>query len=85
MVDFIVEARISLKHGVLDAEGETIEKSLRLLGYPVESVETVRVYRITIQADSKQDALSKASEAAEKLLANTVIQDYELKVDSKGV
>jgi len=79
-VDYTVEARISFKKGVLDAEGETIQKSLGLLDYPVKKVETIRVYAIKVEANSEVEALDSVRSACEKLLANPVIQDFDLKV-----
>ncbi len=77
---FQVEVRIELKPGVIDAEGETVQKSLKLLGYPVGGVRTVRVYVIDVEADSRKDAEKKIDGACKKLLANPVIQNYFLKV-----
>ncbi|MFH0860920.1 MAG: phosphoribosylformylglycinamidine synthase subunit PurS [Candidatus Altiarchaeota archaeon] len=80
-MEYDVEVRINLKKGVLDAEGETIEKSLKLLGYDVKKVETVKVYRIKIAAKSKKDAEATIKDACEKLLANPVIQEYDIRVE----
>ena len=77
---FRVDVRITLKRGLVDAEGESIKKALNLLGYEVETVETVKTYVLTFNADSKKSALAKAESACKKLLANPVIQEYTLKV-----
>ena len=79
-MDYVVEVRVGLKEGVLDAEGETVQKSLGLLGFKVGKVEAVKVYRITLDAKSEGEAEETIKEACEKLLANPVIQDYEVKV-----
>jgi phosphoribosylformylglycinamidine synthase PurS subunit len=79
-VDYAVEVRVGLKHGVLNAEGETVAKSLKLLGYDVNEVDAIKLYRIKIDAKSKDAAVATISEACEKLLANPVIQDYSVKV-----
>ncbi len=75
---FLAEVRIELKKGVMDAEGETIQKSLKLLGYPVERVRAVKVYEILIDAKSKKDSEKKIEDACRKLLANPVIQNYSI-------
>ncbi|MBD3260154.1 MAG: phosphoribosylformylglycinamidine synthase subunit PurS [Candidatus Altiarchaeales archaeon] len=80
MSEFNIEVRVDLKPGVLDAEGETIQKSLKLLDYPVTKVETSSFYVITIEAESPEEALEKMDEACRRLLANPVIQDFSLKV-----
>ncbi|MBD3388611.1 MAG: phosphoribosylformylglycinamidine synthase subunit PurS [Candidatus Altiarchaeales archaeon] len=79
-MDYTVEVRVELKHGVLDAEGETVQKSLGLLGFNVDKVETVKVYKVMLKADSEEKALKTMKQACEKLLANPVIQDYSVKV-----
>lgn len=75
---FIAEVRIELKKGVMDAEGETVQKSLKLLGYPVDGVRSIRIYEILIDANSKKDAEKKIEDACRKLLANPVIQNYSI-------
>ena len=75
-MDYYVEVRIELKHGVLDAEGETVAKSLNLLGFPAKKVKTVKVYGITVDAKSEDEAKKIAENASKKLLANPVIQNY---------
>ncbi|MFH1126208.1 MAG: phosphoribosylformylglycinamidine synthase subunit PurS [Candidatus Altiarchaeota archaeon] len=79
-MEYKTEVRIRLKHGVLDAEGETIQKSLKLLGYDVKKVETVKCYLITVEAKSGKEAFSRIEDSCRKLLANPVIQDYSIKV-----
>lgn len=75
-----VEVRIAFKKGVVDAEGETVAKSLKLLGFPVTNVATVQVYEVAVEAGSEKEALTAMDDACKRLLANPVIQDYDLKV-----
>jgi len=79
-MDFTVEVRVSLKKGALDAEGETVEKSLKLLGLPVRKVDTVKVYRVVVSARDRDDALKVMENASRRLLASPVIQDFKLTV-----
>jgi len=83
-MDYTAEVRIELKAGVLDAEGETVGKSLKLLGFPVKGVKSVKVYDIVMDAVSEEDAKRKAENAAKKLLANPVIQNYFICVKKTG-
>lgn len=71
-----MEVRIELKPGVVDAEGETIAKSLNLLGFPAKKVKTIKVYGITLEAKNEEEAKNIAENASKKLLANPVIQNY---------
>ncbi|RLI95770.1 MAG: phosphoribosylformylglycinamidine synthase PurS protein [Candidatus Altiarchaeales archaeon] len=77
---YTIEVRIELKKGVIDAEGETVKKSLRLLGYNVDGVNTIKVYSIKINAESKEKAINEIDEACKRLLANPVIQNYKISV-----
>jgi phosphoribosylformylglycinamidine synthase len=73
---------VTLKTGVLDPQGKAIEGALRSLG--VEGVTSVRqgkVFDIELEgaADrAKAEALLK--QAADKLLANTVVENYRVEV-----
>ena len=79
-MDYRVEVKVNLKKGVLDAEGETVKKSLDLLGFKVENVETVKNYVLTVEGASEEEAVEVVRGACEKLLANPVIQEYQVKV-----
>ena len=79
-MDFTVEVRVSLKKGALDAEGETVQKSLKLLGFDVKRVDTIKVYRMVVSAKTKDDAVKTVGNASKKLLANPVIQEYAITV-----
>jgi len=73
---------VTLKTGVLDPQGKAIEGALRSLG--VEGVTSVRqgkVFEIELDGTTdraKAEALLK--QAADKLLANTVVENYRVEV-----
>ncbi len=79
-MDYRADIRIELKPGAIDAEGETVQKSLRLLGYDVAAVESVKVYVVTIEAESKEEARKRLDDACRRLLANPVIQNYVIEI-----
>ncbi|MCI4346457.1 MAG: phosphoribosylformylglycinamidine synthase subunit PurS [Thermoplasmata archaeon] len=69
-----VEVRVELKPGILDPEAESVEKSLRLLGVDrLARVETARVYRLSFERLSKEEARERAARAVDRLLANPVV------------
>ncbi len=80
MPEYVLEVRVELKKGALDAEGETVAKSLKLLGYDVKQVDTIKVYRIKANAKNEKEAIKSVSEASKRLLANPVIQEYKVSV-----
>jgi phosphoribosylformylglycinamidine synthase len=73
------EVRIDFKKGVVDAEGGSVRKALHLLGYPVQKVDTVKVYHITLDG-TKNEAKKVLEDACRKLLANPVIHKYSITI-----
>jgi phosphoribosylformylglycinamidine synthase subunit PurS len=63
------------KEGILDPQGQTVERALPALGF--EGVTEVRVGRI-VELDVEDP--SQIGEMCEKLLANPLIEDYEILV-----
>jgi phosphoribosylformylglycinamidine synthase PurS subunit len=69
-----VEVRVELKPGIMDAEAESVEKSLRLLGLPeLSHVTTARIYDLEFEGLTPTAARARAQEAVDRLLANPVI------------
>jgi len=78
---YSVEVRITPRQGILDPEGETIARALGNLGYGgVESVRAGRLVRLEIESDSEADARREVEKMCEELIANPVIEDYEVRV-----
>jgi len=71
-----VKVEVSLKPGHPDPEGETTAKSLQELKYLVETVKVGKVYRITLSANSLEQAKKQVDEICRRLLANPVKDDY---------
>jgi phosphoribosylformylglycinamidine synthase subunit PurS len=72
---------VTLKAGVLDPQGKAIEGALRSLG--VEGVDSVRqgkVFDIELAGQDKATAEATLQAACEKLLANTVIENYRVEI-----
>jgi phosphoribosylformylglycinamidine synthase len=70
---------VTLKPGVLDPQGKAIEGALKSLGVAgVRAVRQGKVFDIEIDAENRDAADRKLAEACEKLLANTIVEDYAL-------
>ncbi len=74
-----VRVLIRPKSGILDAQGQTVERALPALGF--EGVRNVHVGRL-IELDV--DDLAQVPEMCEKLLANPLIEDYEVVEQPSG-
>jgi len=72
---------VTLKNGVLDPQGKAIEGALRSLG--VDGIGTVRqgkVFEIELDTADRGEAEASLKAACEKLLANTVIENYRVEI-----
>ena len=72
---------ISLKAGVLDSQGKAVHHALDSLHF--DSVEDVRVGKqiiLQLNEQDKEKALRDVTVMCEELLANTVIEDYEIEL-----
>lgn len=81
MKTFSIEAEIMPKRGVNDPQGESVLSGLKLLGFETASkVRVGKLIRFKVEADSADAAKASATEMCEKLLANPVIEEFELSV-----
>ena len=72
---------VTLKSGILDPQGKAIEGALKSLGISgVASVRQGKVFDIELDAGDKATAEAALKEAADKLLANTVIENYRVDI-----
>ena len=72
---------VTLKNGILDPQGKAIEGALKSLGVDgVASVRQGKVFDIEIAGNDRTKAEAALKEAADRLLANTVIENYRVEV-----
>ena len=72
---------VTLKSGILDPQGKAIEGALKTLGVNgVASVRQGKVFDIEIEGGDRAQTEAALKSAAEKLLANTVIENYRIDV-----
>jgi phosphoribosylformylglycinamidine synthase subunit PurS len=79
----MIKARITvtLKNGVLDPQGKAIEGALGTLGFAgVGAVRQGKVFDVVLNHDDKAKAESDLKTMCEKLLANTVIEDFSVSI-----
>ena len=70
---------VTLKAGILDPQGKAIEGALKSLGVSgVASVRQGKVFDIELGGADRKGAEAALRNAAEKLLANTVIENYRV-------
>ncbi len=72
---------VTLKNGVLDPQGKAIEGALKSFGLDgVDSVRQGKVFDIELSLTDKAEAEALLKAAAEKLLANTVVENYRIEI-----
>jgi phosphoribosylformylglycinamidine synthase subunit PurS len=73
-----VKARVLIrpKEGILDPQGKAVERALPALGF--EGIGDVRIGRLV---ELEADDPASLGELCEKLLANPLVEDYEIEVD----
>jgi phosphoribosylformylglycinamidine synthase len=76
----MVRIEVKLKSGHFDPEGDVTAKSLRDLGFPVNSVRVSKVYTVELDANSREKAMSTARDMCRKLLANPTKDDFFIEV-----
>ena len=68
------------KQGILDPQGQAVEQSLRKLGFDVAHARVGRVVDVEVKAESADEARVKVDEMCKQLLANPLIESYEIEV-----
>ncbi|MBI3755317.1 MAG: phosphoribosylformylglycinamidine synthase subunit PurS [Deltaproteobacteria bacterium] len=72
---------ITLKKGVLDPQGKAVANALETLGYEVKGLRIGKFIEIELDGASQKDAEKRVKEMCEKLLANTVVEDYKVEIE----
>ena len=73
---------VTLKPSVFDPQGQTIADALHAMGYKgIQDVRQGKYFELDIEASSLDQAQAMATEVADKLLANTVIESFRVEVD----
>ena len=73
---------ITLKNGVLDPQGKAIQNALHHLGFEgVDEVRQGKLIEIALKGKDKATAEAELKQMCEKLLANTVVENYKVEVE----
>ena len=74
---------VTLKPSVFDPQGTTVAEALHTLGYAsVTHVRQGKYFELEIDAKTADEARRIASEAADKLLSNPVIESYRVDIET---
>ena len=77
-----ISATVTLKKDVLDPQGKVIRQTLKNMGYKnVINVRQGKYFEIELNENDKEKAKKIVEEISEKLLTNTVIEDYTINME----
>lgn len=78
---FTARVDVTLKPGIADPQGMTIERALPALGYEgVKNVRVGKLIELEVEAETSKQAAAVVEEMCERLLANPVIESFEVQV-----
>ena len=81
---FKATVTVTLKAGVLDPQGATLERALKSMGHQnVGSVRVGKLIELELEGESLEAARALAEGWADQLLANPVMERYQVRVESR--
>jgi phosphoribosylformylglycinamidine synthase len=83
-MNYFVIVDVTLRKGIADPEGSTIERALPALGFTgVTNVHAGKSFRFEVEAENEEAALEKATSLGERLLSNPVIEDASARIGDR--
>jgi phosphoribosylformylglycinamidine synthase len=83
MASFPVLVEVTLRPGIADPQGATIERALPALGFVgVEGVRVGKAIRFTVDAPDEETARERVGDLCQKFLTNPVIEDAKVTIES---
>ena len=80
MTAYTATVTVRLKRGVLDPEAETTQQALERLGFELDDLRSADRFEVDMDADDVDAAKERATEMADRLLANPTIHEYDVEV-----
>ena len=80
-----VQVLVRPKEGILDPQGQAVERALPALGYEgVSNVHIGRLIELDVEGGDAEAVVSRVREMCERLLANPLIESYQVEALSDG-
>jgi phosphoribosylformylglycinamidine synthase subunit PurS len=85
MKNFHAIINITLRKGILDVQGKAVENALHSIEYPMlTNVRIGKHVELEVSADNAEKAKELVSDACNKLIANPIIEDFEINIFEKN-
>jgi len=79
---WLVKIYVTLKKGLLDAQGVATQNALESLGFEeIEEVRMGKYINIKMKGQNRQTVIQRVEEMGKKLLANPVIEDFDYEIE----
>jgi phosphoribosylformylglycinamidine synthase len=79
---WLVKIYVTLKKGLLDAQGTATQNALESLGFEeIEEVRMGKYINIKMKGQNQQMVIQRVEEMGKKLLANPVIEDFDYEIE----
>jgi phosphoribosylformylglycinamidine synthase subunit PurS len=72
------------KTGILDPQGQAVETGLQHLGFAVDRAHVGRLFGLELSIDDEREARSQVERMCEQLLANPLIESFEIELHGAG-
>jgi phosphoribosylformylglycinamidine synthase len=84
MKTYFAKIRITLRKGILDVQGKTVENALHSLSYDnMNNIRIGKYVELSINAENLDQAHNQVNDACKNLIANPIIEDYTFEIDEK--
>jgi phosphoribosylformylglycinamidine synthase PurS subunit len=81
MQNYLATIKITLRKGILDVQGKAVEHALHSLEYQmIGNVRIGKYVELSVEAANKESAMVLVEEACKKLIANPIIEDFEINI-----
>jgi len=85
MKNFHAIINIILRKGILDVQGKAVESALHSIEYPMlTNVRIGKHVELDVEAENAEKAKELVSDACNKLIANPIIEDFEINIFEKN-
>jgi phosphoribosylformylglycinamidine synthase len=78
---FLAKIKITFRKGILDVQGKAVENALHSIEFPmINNVRIGKFVELEVDANDKENAHLLVDSACKKLIANPIIEDFEIEL-----
>ncbi|RDU70854.1 phosphoribosylformylglycinamidine synthase, purS protein [Helicobacter aurati] len=81
-MQFEAQIEIATRDGILNPESKAVLQALQSHNFAISRLEMNKRFYLSLESDSKENAMKTVQRACEELLANPIIEDYTIHIES---